>query len=195
MGIWSKLFGKTDAQLPAPRAPAAGPEPQQLAQRRGVVFLAQLVADLADGKRRGEVAGADVLARLDGLWRSGHERLAIEWMDKLLSVPEVPVEATAPLRALLVERLEQRGELDEALSCTLEGLTAIALYVAARALPACRARSPPRGSRARVAPLRGGARPLDVDYPNVRCSASSAAARQQTGRGSATDRGRDDRGR
>ena len=36
-------------------------------------------------------------------------------MEKLLSVPEVPDGGTAPLRAMLVERYEQRGELDTAL--------------------------------------------------------------------------------
>src|SRR3954467_4548495 len=109
--FWARLFGR-----PAAPPPAALPavEPQHLGSA-DEVFLAKLVADLADGKRRAEIAEPAVLQHLDGLWTSGHERLAIEWMEKLLSVPEVPAEATAPLAALLVERYEQRGELDTAL--------------------------------------------------------------------------------
>ena len=63
------------------------------------------------------------MKRLDGLWASGHERLAIEWMEKLLGVPEIPAETMAPLRAALVERYEQRGELDTGMG-QLEKLTA-----------------------------------------------------------------------
>ncbi len=98
-------------------APAPSPVthlPQTLGSEEEV-FLAQLVQDLGDGKRRDQAGSRDVLAKLDGLWKSGHERLAIEWMEKLLGVPEVPAEQTAPVRAVLVERYEQRGELDTAL--------------------------------------------------------------------------------
>ena len=106
-----RMFGR-QTEPPAIAAPA--PEPQHLASEEEV-FLAKLVQDLADGKRRDEVASADVLQRLDALWKSSHERLAIEWMEKLLSVPDVPAAALAPLRAKLVERLDQRGELDAAI--------------------------------------------------------------------------------
>src|SRR5215208_4122269 len=105
---WRRLFGpKTQPMVIA--APIT--EPQHLGSEEEV-FLAQLVQDLGDGKRRSEISSADVLAKLDGLWKSGHERLAIEWCEKLLSVPEIPVEATVALRATLCERYEQRGELD-----------------------------------------------------------------------------------
>jgi len=77
------LFGKQTA--PPAIAPAATP-PQYLGSA-DEVFLAKLVADLAEGKRRDEISTREVLAHLDGLWTSGHERLAIEWMEKLLSVP------------------------------------------------------------------------------------------------------------
>src|SRR5262245_45646636 len=107
---WRRMFGKKPA---LPPTIAAAPEPQHLGSEEEV-FLAQLVQDLGDGKRRAEITSADVLARLDGLWKSGHERLAIEWTEKLLSVPGIPADHTAPLRATLVERYEQRGELDSA---------------------------------------------------------------------------------
>src|SRR4051812_37236123 len=121
---WRRMFGR-QTEPPAIAVPAA--EPQHLGSEEEV-FLAQLVQDLGDGKRREEIASQDVLAKLDGLWKSGHERLAIEWTEKLLSVPGIgaagrsesgPLNAgadqTAPLRASLVERYEQRGELDSAL--------------------------------------------------------------------------------
>src|SRR5258706_9347468 len=110
MGIWNRLFGRR----PEPPAIAVlADEPQHLGSE-DEAFPATLVADLANGKRRNEAGSVDVLKRIDAVWTSGHERLAIEWLEKLLSIPEVPPVATAPLRASLVERYEQRGELDTA---------------------------------------------------------------------------------
>src|SRR5579871_5661615 len=106
---WRRMFGRVTEPPAIP--PPVPDQPQHLGSE-DEVFLAQLVHDLGDGKRRGELASADVLARLDGLWKSGHERLAIEWMEKLLSVPSEEAGAAAPLRASLVERYDQRGELD-----------------------------------------------------------------------------------
>src|SRR6266853_234043 len=114
---WTRMFGRggRTTQPPALPTPVAtiATQPQTLGSE-DEVFLAQLVHDLGDGKRRDEIGSADVLAKLDGLWTSGHERLAIEWAEKLLGVPEVPETNKAPLRALLAERYEQRGELDTA---------------------------------------------------------------------------------
>src|SRR5512138_1044109 len=103
---WRRLFGGKQTQPPAIQP--ASPEPQHLGSEEEV-FLAQLVSDLGDGKRRDEISTADTLAKLDGLWKSGHERLAIEWTEKLLSVPGITPEQAAPLRAALVERYDQRG--------------------------------------------------------------------------------------
>ena len=109
--FWRRMFGKKTVP---PVIAAPSPEPQHLGSEEEV-FLAQLVQDLADGKRRDEVGTQNTIDKLDGLWKQGHERLAIEWAEKLLTVPEVPRDATAPLRASLVERYEQRGELDTAI--------------------------------------------------------------------------------
>ena len=100
--LWRRLLFGVEDPPPAPPAPAA--EPPHLGSA-DEAFLARLVADLADGKRRNEIGDADVLRCVDGLWTSGHERLAIEWMEKLLSVPEVPGPATAALRAAQIELL------------------------------------------------------------------------------------------
>ncbi|MGE0872716.1 MAG: protein kinase [Kofleriaceae bacterium] len=163
MSWWQRLFGKKPEPPAIEVLPA--PEPRHLGSE-DEVFLAQLVSDLAEGKRRGEIASADVTKRLDGLWSSGHERLAIEWMEKLLSVPEVPADTTAPLRALLVERYEQRGELELATS-HLEGLTAEPTHaLRAHYLLAEHARK--RGDHERALRHYEAVLGRDVDYPNVR---------------------------
>jgi protein kinase-like protein len=172
--LWRRLFGKKPAApaLPPPAAP-----PQHLGST-DEVFLAKLVADLAEGKRRDQISALEVVHHLDGLWTSGHERLAIEWMEKLLSVPEVPEAATAPLRAVLVERYEQRGELDSAL-VHLDGLTGDPRYaLRAHYLLAEHARK--RGDHERALRHYEAVLGHDVDYPNVRMRVERLRA--QTGR-------------
>lgn len=172
---WQRLLGRK-AEPPALPATLA-PEPQHLGSE-DEVFLAKLVADLAEGKRRDEIASPDVLAKVDGVWASGHERLAIEWMEKLLSVPEVPAATTAPLRAALVERYEQRGELDTA-HHHLDGLTTVEPYaLRAHYLLAEAARK--KGDHERALRHYEAVLGRDVDYPNVR--ARVERLRQQTGR-------------
>src|SRR3569623_1263470 len=153
------------------------PEPQHLASEEEV-FLAKLVQDLADGKRREDIANGDVLMRLDTLWKSGHERLAIEWMEKLLSVPGVPAAALAPLRAKLVERLDQRGELDTAVPHLEQRGTEETYALRAHYLLAEHARRREDHERARrhYEAVLG----RDVDYPNVRVRVERL--RQLTGR-------------
>ncbi len=172
---WSRLFGR-DAEPPEIELPGA-PEPRHLGSE-DEVFLAQLVQDLGDGKRRDQISSGDVLAKLDGLWKSGHERLAIEWTEKLLGVPGIPSEQTAPLRASLVERYDQRGELDAALP-HLEVLVASEPYaLRAHYLLAEHARKKADHELA----LRHYEAVLgrDVDYPNVRVRVERL--RQLTGR-------------
>lgn len=108
---WQRLWRRTP---PPPALPAPADQPKTLGNE-DEVFLTRLVTDLGDGKRRDEIAAPAVLAKLDALWQSGHERLAIEWMEKLLGVPGIDAASNAPLRARVVERYEQRGELDGAL--------------------------------------------------------------------------------
>jgi len=172
--FWQRLFGRPATPPPLPPATV---EPQHLGSA-DEVFLAKLVADLAEGKRRGEISEPAVLQHLDGLWSSGHERLAIEWLEKLMSVPEVPAAATAPLRALLVERYEQRGELDSALP-HLEHLTNSATYaLRAHYLLAELARK--HGDHERALRHYEAVLGHDVDYPNVRMRVERL--RQLTGR-------------
>ena len=172
--FWQRLRGRAP---PAPPLAAATVEPQHLGSA-DEVFLAKLVGDLAEGKRRAEVGEPAVLHHLDGLWSSGHERLAIEWMEKLLSVPEVPATATVALRALLVERYEQRGELDSALR-HLEVLTGEPRHaLRAHYLLAEHARK--HGDHERALGHYEAVLGHDVDYPNVRMRVERL--RVQTGR-------------
>ena len=157
---WKRLLGRS---VPPPELPAPAPEPQHLGSEEEA-FLAQLVQDLADGKRRGEAATPEVLAKLDGLWGAGHERLAIEWMEKLLGVPEVP--DTTPLRARLVERYEQRGELDTALPHLEKLVSDERFALRAHYLLAEHARR--GGDVARALRHYEAVLGRDVDYPNVR---------------------------
>jgi hypothetical protein len=173
--FWRRLFGKQTQPPALPPQPV--PEPTHLASEEEV-FLAQLVQDMGDGKRRDQAGTPEVLTKLDGLWKSGHERLAIEWAEKLLSVPEIPAAQTAPLRAKLVELYDQRGELDSAIS-HLELLVSDDVYaLRAHYLLAEHARTKADNERA----LRHYEAVLgrDVDYPNVRVRVERL--RQLTGR-------------
>ncbi len=169
---WRRMFGR---QTQPPAIPPPAPEPIQLGSEEEV-FLAQLVQDLGDGKRRDEVGSPEVLARIDGLWKGGHERLAIEWMEKLLGVPSVEA---PPLRAALVERYEQRGELDTAMRHLELLVNAEPHALRAHYLLAEHARR--RGDHERALRHYEAVLGRDVDYPNVRVRVERL--RQLTGRG------------
>ena len=173
MSIWRRLFRRPTEP---PEVPAPALEPKHLGSA-DEIFLAQLVSDLGDGKRRDEVAGDAVIAKVDSLWQSAHERLAIEWMEKLLNVPGV--ERTARLRAVLVERYEQRGELAAAMP-HLELLTGDDAHaLRAHYLLAEHARK--QGDHERALRHYEAVLGRDVDYPNVR--ARVERLRTLTGRG------------
>lgn len=140
--------------------------------------MAQLVTDLGDGKRRDQVVDPAVLTKLDGLWNAGHERLAIEWIEKLVSIPGIAADHIEVLRATVVERYEQRGELSSALGhlgllVNSERHALRAHYLLAE--HARRSENPELALRHYEAVLG-----RDVGYPNVR--ARVERLRQRTGR-------------
>ncbi|MBP9088070.1 MAG: protein kinase [Kofleriaceae bacterium] len=107
------LGGKAPAQLAARAADVvpSEPGPTHLADT-DEVFLQALIVDVAAGRRREQLSGEEVIQHLHAMWARGHERLTIEWIEKLLSVPEVDPETTLRLRAELIERYDQRRELE-----------------------------------------------------------------------------------
>ena len=160
---WRRVFGGKPAPPPLPEAPIA--EPTHLGSE-DEAFLAQLVRDLGDGKRREELGSANVIAKIDGLWASGHERLATEWTEKLLAVPGIEPAQAMPLRAAIVERYEQRGELEQAL-VHLDQLVRDDRYALhAHYLYAEYARR--HGDHERALRHYEAVLGRDVDYPNVR---------------------------
>ncbi|HPH66407.1 MAG TPA: protein kinase [Kofleriaceae bacterium] len=106
-----KLGGKKPDQLLAAPPSPSEPQPTHLADA-DEVYLQALIADVAAGRRRDQLNGNEVIEHIDALWARGHERLAIEWIEKLLSVPEVDPALTMRLRASVVERYDQRRDIE-----------------------------------------------------------------------------------
>ncbi len=124
-----KLGGKVPAQLAARADTAAVPteiEPTHLADA-DEIFLQALIVDVAAGRRRDQLSSDEVIQHLNAMWTRGHERLMIEWIEKLLSVPEVDQAATLRLRAEVIERYDQRREIELGLHHA-ELLTGYATY-------------------------------------------------------------------
>lgn len=171
---WQRLLGRAE-----PRALAEPPPAEPVKQgSEAETFLAALVADLAEGQRHDQVAGSEVMARLDELWRGGNERLCIEWMEKLIAVPGVGAVEILALRAQVVERYDQRRELEHAL-----GHLALLANEAAHALRAHYLLAEHyRRTGDEVAALRHYEAVLgrDMSYPNVRARAERL--RQRVGR-------------
>jgi tRNA A-37 threonylcarbamoyl transferase component Bud32 len=118
MSFLSRFFGKKAAPEPA-REPATEPA---VLRNEDDTWLEQLVIACGDGKRLDEIGSVDTFTHIDNLWTGGHERLATEWLEKLIALPYAPEAAVATLRARLVDRLDERRELERGL-VHLEALT------------------------------------------------------------------------
>ncbi len=161
-GFFARLFRR---RRPTTAVPAPAPEPVVLRDEDDT-WLEQLVVAAGDGQRLDELAAPDTLARIDSLWQRGHERLATEWLEKLIAHPGAAEPAVATLRARLVERLDERRELERGL-VHLEALTASAPHVV-RAHYLLAEHHRKHGDD--VVALRHYEAVLarDLDYPNVR---------------------------
>ncbi len=111
-GFLARLFG--GRRLAAPM-PAPGPTEPAVLRNEDDAWLEQLVLAAGEARRLDELAAPDTLVRIDALWTSGHERLATEWLEKLIALPTAPAPATTLLRARLVDRLDERRELERGL--------------------------------------------------------------------------------
>jgi hypothetical protein len=159
-GFFARLFGRRRP----PSTPSPPAEPSVL-RHEDDTWLEQLVIAIGDGRRQGELASAETLARIDGLWQAGHERLATEWLAKLIAIPDADAAAVTTLRAALVERLDQRRELERGLD-HLEALTASEPH-AARAHYLLAEYHRARGDDLAAIRHYEAVLARDVDYPNV----------------------------
>jgi hypothetical protein len=112
-GALRRLVGWLRAGEREPRALAGSadaPEPAVLGIKEEP-WLAQLAEDAAEGRRLEAVGGDEFWSNVDALWASGHELLALQWVEKLISMPLSPPEQRVAMRARLVELYERRGDL------------------------------------------------------------------------------------
>ena len=116
-GALRRLIGwlrgdREPAALPAPEVP---PEPAVLGAKEEL-WLQQLAEDAGEERRLDAVAGEEFWSNVEALWSSGHERLALSWIEKFIAVPSMRGERQLLLRVRLVELYERRGDLVDAVA-------------------------------------------------------------------------------
>lgn len=161
MSWWRRLLGR-----PTPAPPAPVPIEPAVLRDEDDAWLEQLAAACGDGRRLDELAAVDTLAHVDRLWQRGHERLATEWLEKLIAVRDAPAAAVQTLRARLVDRLESRHELERALP-HLDALTQVDAH-AVRANYLLAEHHRKLGDDGAALRYYEAVLARDVDYPNVR---------------------------
>jgi serine/threonine-protein kinase len=178
MGLWRRWFGKKDtAPMPVPVAAPAPVETAEDLAERGL-------QELADRAASGQVfAAGEPRGALDELVRLGHERLALEWLDKLASALERGARrgggdpARVLARDLALEaatRRGPRGELAEAVT-TLESLTGSPPH-AARAHMLLAEHFGRQGDRRVALRHLEAVLSIDIEYPNARARAEALRA-------------------
>jgi tetratricopeptide (TPR) repeat protein len=156
----------------APDAAAPAPGPRRSATWKEEEWLAEAVTAASAGKA---VQATELWPRLDALVADGHERLAIEWLDKLARAHEkCAVDFAAELSWRAALRRAERGELREVLE-VLEAL-------ANQPVHAARASFLLADFHRREGDLRTALRHLetvlaiDLDFPNARVRAEAIRA-------------------
>ena len=175
---WRRLVNWLRGPMPddaSPALPAAAPEPAVLGPKEEL-WLGTLAEDLGEGRRQDAIASSDFWSHIDSLWQSGHERLALEWLEKLITVPAVSADRKTALRVRLVELYDKRGELGAAVPhldalAQIEDRAARAHFLLAEHHR--RTGDEPRAMRHYQAVLA-----LDVDYPNARTRLERLRARR-----------------
>ena len=180
-GIGGRLLGWLrggDDELEVPSEPAAPPielEPQVLSSEEET-WLSELAGAAAESERTGEIGSTAFWNRIDGLYRRGDERLAINWLEKFIEVPVTPDNVAIKLRVRVVEMYELAGDLGRALD-HLQLLAEVPNH-ALRANYLLGEHYRRRGDE--LAALRHYEAVLarDVDYPNVRIRVERLRARR-----------------
>jgi serine/threonine-protein kinase len=144
---------------------AALAEPRHLRPEEEL-WLEALIADVGEARRLWAIADDDFWQRIDTLWQRGHERLAIEWLEKFIAAPATPRDKLPLLRARLIELYDQRGDLGGAVA-HLEALRDSEEH-AVRASYLLAEHYRRTGDEARALRYYEAVLARDMDYPNVR---------------------------
>ena len=107
--LWTWLRGQDLRALPPAPTPVLGgwaPE-----EPDAEAWLESLVTDVGEGKRLELIGSEGFWQRIDALWEQGRERLATEWLAKLIAAPMTPPRAALGLRVRLADLLDRRGDL------------------------------------------------------------------------------------
>src|SRR5690606_41558131 len=83
VGWLRRDLAREPSALPAPEAP---PEPAVLGAKEEL-WLGQLAEDVGEGRRLDAIGGEEFWSHIDSLWSSGHERMALAWLEKGLAIP------------------------------------------------------------------------------------------------------------
>jgi tRNA A-37 threonylcarbamoyl transferase component Bud32 len=158
-------WARGERDLPAPIEDDGVDEPVRR-RSEDELWLEQLSAAVGENRRGEEVAGAEFGEHIHGLWERGHERLAVEWLSKFIAAPATPADKLVALRLRIVDLLERRNELGEAV-VHLEALAEVDDH-ATRANYLLAEHYRRRGEEVLALRHYEAVLARDVDYPNVR---------------------------
>ena len=168
-GKWSRLVGwlrgSPQTPLGLEGTTPVDPEPVHLGPEEEK-WLTALITEVGEDHRVWQIGDDEFWQRIDGLWKRGHERLATEWIAKFIAAPATPEDKAIELRSRLVDLLDERGDLLEAVP-HLEVLAQLERY-ALRASFLLGEHYRRRGDEARALRHYEAVLARDFDYPNVR---------------------------
>jgi len=167
-GGWRRLISwlRGDGPVGAPALPAGDPPEPTLLGVKEELWLGQLAEEAAEGRRLDAVGAEEFMQNIDSLWRSSHERLALQWLSKFIAMPSMEGERSIVLRVRLVDLCDRRGQIGEAV-VHLEALAVIEAH-AARAHFLLAEHYRRTGDETRALRHYEAVLARDVDYPNAR---------------------------
>ena len=125
MSRWGKVVSwirgqkEEKAETPEPLLSSTEPSPEELDPvvlgSEQQQWLEALASDVALGQRIPDIGSPGFWNRVNGMWRTGDERLSAQLVEKFISIPLTPDDAILGLRTRLVEMFEERGDLSSAL--------------------------------------------------------------------------------
>ncbi len=171
-------FRRPSLPFTQPRTELEPARTEPVAERSPMeVWLTRLAADVAEGRRRDEIAAVDFWQRIDELTRGGHHRMATQWLEKFIA-SEPPAAALLTLRLRLIELYEDRGDMEPVVAHLEELARDDEQALAAHSRLAEHYRR--RGLEAEALRHYEAILARDVNFPNVRVRVE--ALRKQRGR-------------